>query len=171
MPLAVFILRSHMSRLPMSVIESARIDGASHFTTFWRLVVPISVPAFASFAVVQFLWVWNDLLVALLFLGRGENALATLAWQGLHGQDINGRELIPAAAFVTICVPVIVLLSLQRYLGQGMSQSTDRVPNWTRDHMLAARPLHLPLVEAPEPAHRGPTSTPQRRCLAAGRVP
>jgi len=128
MPLAVVILRNHMWRLPRAVIESAQIDGASHFTMFWRLVVPMSVPAFAAFAIVQFLWVWNDLLLALLFLGRGDNAPVTLALQGLLAQDINSPELIPAAAMVAVFVPVVVLLLLQRYVIRGVSQITGTMP-------------------------------------------
>jgi len=128
MPVAVVILRNHMSRLPKAVIESAEVDGASHFTTFWRLVVPMSVPAFATFAIVQFLWVWNDLLLALLFLGRGDNAPVTLALQGLLAQDINSPELIPAAAMVAVFVPVVVLLLLQRYVIRGVSQITGTMP-------------------------------------------
>jgi alpha-glucoside transport system permease protein len=121
MPLAVYILRNYMSSLPVAVIESAKMDGASHFTTFWRLIVPMSVPAIASFAIFQFLWVWNDLLIALIFLGRGENTVLTVALQGLQGQTGQGRELIPAAGFVTIIVPVLVFLSLQRYFIRGMT--------------------------------------------------
>src|SRR5699024_7323489 len=74
LPLAVFILRNYMSTLPRAVIESAKIDGASHYQTFWRLIVPMSVPALAAFAIFQFLWVWNDLLIATLFVGSGSNA-------------------------------------------------------------------------------------------------
>jgi alpha-glucoside transport system permease protein len=121
MPLAVYILRNYMSSLPKAVIESAKIDGASHFTTFWRLIIPMSTPALASFAIFQFLWVWNDLLIALLFLGRGENTIATVALQGLQGQTGQGRELIPSAGFVTIVVPLLVFLSLQRYFIRGMT--------------------------------------------------
>jgi alpha-glucoside transport system permease protein len=121
MPLAVYILRNYMSGLPNAVIESAKIDGASHFTTFWRLIIPMSTPALASFAIFQFLWVWNDLLIALLFLGRGENTIATVALQGLQGQTGQGRELIPAAGFITIVVPLLVFLSLQRYFIRGMT--------------------------------------------------
>jgi alpha-glucoside transport system permease protein len=121
MPLAVYILRNYMSGLPNAVIESAKIDGASHFTTFWRLIIPMSTPALASFAIFQFLWVWNDLLVALLFLGRGDNTIATVALQGLQGQTGQGRELIPAAGFITIVVPILVFLSLQRYFIRGMT--------------------------------------------------
>ncbi|GAA2744838.1 carbohydrate ABC transporter permease [Terrabacter aerolatus] len=121
MPLAVYILRSYMSGLPTAVIESAKIDGASHFTTFWRLIMPMSTPALASFAIFQFLWVWNDLLVALIFLGRGDNTVATVALQGLQGQTGAGRELIPAAGYITIIVPIIVFLALQRYFIRGMT--------------------------------------------------
>jgi alpha-glucoside transport system permease protein len=121
MPLAVYILRNYMSTLPMAIIESAKIDGASHFTTFWRLIMPMSVPALASFAIFQFLWVWNDLLVALLFLGRGDNTILTVALQGLQGQTGQGIELIPSAAFVAIIVPLIVFLSLQRFFIRGMT--------------------------------------------------
>ena len=85
MPLAIYILRNYMSTLPKAIIESAKIDGASHFTTFWRLIVPMSVPALASFAIFQFLWVWNDLLVALLFLGQGENQPLTVNLAGCSG--------------------------------------------------------------------------------------
>ena len=90
MPLAIYILRNYMAGLPRAVIESAKIDGASHFTTFWRLIVPMSVPALASFAIFQFLWVWNDLLIALLFLGRGENTVADGRSAGPAGPDRPG---------------------------------------------------------------------------------
>jgi alpha-glucoside transport system permease protein len=121
MPLAIYILRNYMSTLPRAIIESAKIDGASHFTTFWRLIMPMSVPALASFAIFQFLWVWNDLLIALLFLGRGDNTILTVALQGLQGQTGQGIELIPAAGFVTIFVPLLVFLSLQRFFVRGMT--------------------------------------------------
>ena len=121
MPLAIYIFRGYMATLPMAVIESAKIDGASHFTTFWRLIIPMSVPALASFAIFQFLWVWNDLLVALIFLGRGDNTIATVALQGLQGQTGQGRELIPSAGFITIIVPILVFLALQRYFIRGMT--------------------------------------------------
>jgi alpha-glucoside transport system permease protein len=121
MPLAIYILRGYMSTLPTAIIESAKIDGASHFTTFWRLIMPMSTPALASFAIFQFLWVWNDLLGALIFLGRGDNTVATVALQGLQGQTGAGRELIPAAGFITIIVPILVFLTLQRYFIRGMT--------------------------------------------------
>jgi hypothetical protein len=95
MPLAVYILRNYMAGLPKAVIESAKIDGASHFTTFWKLIMPMSTPALASFAIFQFLWVWNDLLVALIFLGRGDNTILTVALQGMQGQTGQGSRTDP----------------------------------------------------------------------------
>jgi len=121
MPLAIFILRNYMSTLPKSVIESAKIDGASHFQTFWRLIVPMSVPALAAFAIFQFLWVWNDLLVALIFLGQGDNMVVTVNLAGLQGQQGQGWQLLTAGAFVTMAVPLLVFVSLQRYFIRGMT--------------------------------------------------
>jgi alpha-glucoside transport system permease protein len=120
MPLAIFILRSYMATLPKELIESAKVDGATHFTTFWRLVIPVSVPALASFAIFQFLWVWNDLLVALIFLGPGENEPMTVNLAGLIGQQGQGWQLITAGGFFTMVVPLIVFLSLQRFFIRGM---------------------------------------------------
>ena len=121
MPLAIFILRNYMATLPRSVIESAKIDGASHFTTFWRLIVPMSFPALAAFAIFQFLWVWNDLLVALLFLGQGDNAVMTVNLAGLLGAQGQGAQLLTAGAFVTMAVPLLVFITLQRYFIRGMT--------------------------------------------------
>jgi alpha-glucoside transport system permease protein len=121
MPLAIYILRNYMATLPTSVIESAKIDGASHFVTFWRLIVPMSVPALAAFAIFQFLWVWNDLLVALLFLGPGENSVVTVNLAGLLGAQGQGWQLLTAGAFVSMAVPLLVFVSLQRYFIRGMT--------------------------------------------------
>jgi|BarGraNGADG00212_1021973.scaffolds.fasta_scaffold04686_1 alpha-glucoside transport system permease protein len=121
MPLAIFILRNYMATLPLSVIESAKIDGASHFTTFWRLIVPMSVPALAAFAIFQFLWVWNDLLVALIFLGQGDNMVVTVNLAGMQGQQGQGWQLLTAGAFVSMAVPLLVFVSLQRYFIRGMT--------------------------------------------------
>jgi alpha-glucoside transport system permease protein len=121
MPLAIYILRNYMSTLPKAVIESAKIDGASHFKTFWRLIVPMSVPALASFAIFQFLWVWNDLLVALLFLGPGEREVVTITVAGLVGAQNQGWQLLTAGAIISMVVPVAVFISLQRYFVRGLT--------------------------------------------------
>jgi alpha-glucoside transport system permease protein len=122
LPLATYLLRNYIGSLPSSIIESARIDGADHFTIFWRLVVPLSVPALAAFAIFQFLWVWNDLLVAYVFLGgTQENRVLTIALQGLNGSHGQDWHLLTAAAFITMALPLIVFFSLQRYFVRGLT--------------------------------------------------
>ncbi len=121
MSLAIYILRNYMATLPRTVIESAKIDGASHFQTFWRLVLPMSVPALAGFAIFQFLWVWNDLLVALMFIGPGDNAPVTQQLSQLKGQYGQGANLTTAGAFITMLVPVAVFLFLQRFFVRGLT--------------------------------------------------
>jgi alpha-glucoside transport system permease protein len=121
MPLAVFLLRAYMSTLPKAVIESAKIDGATHYQTFWRLILPMSVPALASFAIFQFLWVWNDLLVALIFLGAGPNEVATLNLQSLLGAFGSRWDLLAPGAFITLSLPLLVFFSLQQFFVRGMT--------------------------------------------------
>jgi alpha-glucoside transport system permease protein len=122
MPLAVYILRNYMGTLPVSVIESGRIDGASHFQTFWRLILPMSMPALASFAIFQFLWVWNDLFVALVFIGPGDNSPMTVSIQNnLLSQQGAGWNLVTAGGFFSMVVPIIVFLSLQRFFVRGLT--------------------------------------------------
>ncbi|MDX6327534.1 MAG: alpha-glucoside transport system permease protein [Nocardioidaceae bacterium] len=122
MSLAIYILRNYMATLPKTVIESAKIDGASHFQTFFRLILPMSVPALASFAIFQFLWVWNDLLVALVFIGPGPNAPLTVAVKNnLLGQAGAGWNLVTAGGFFSMIVPIIVFLSLQRFFVRGLT--------------------------------------------------
>lgn len=121
MPLAIFILRAYMSTLPKAVIESAKIDGATHYQTFWQLILPMSVPALASFAIFQFLWVWNDLLVALLFIGGGDNEVVTQNLASLLGQYGDRWDLLAPGAFVSMFLPLVVFLSLQRYFVRGMT--------------------------------------------------
>jgi len=122
MSLAIYILRNYMATLPKTVIESAKIDGASHFQTFYKLVLPMSVPALASFAIFQFLWVWNDLLVALVFIGPGDNAPITVAVKNnLMGQQGAGWNLITAGGFMSMVVPIIVFLALQRFFVRGLT--------------------------------------------------
>ena len=101
MPLAIYTLRNYMATLPKTVIESAKIDGATHFQTFWRLIVPMSVPALAAFAILQFLWVWNDLLIAKLFLPT-DNSTVIVKLQGLLGAQGQGTELLTAGAFISM---------------------------------------------------------------------
>lgn len=119
MPLAVYLLRNFIGALPREVIESAKIDGASHFQTFWRLIVPLSVPALASFAIFQFLWTWNDYLVALILL-EGEQVATTYLAQ-LIGSFGEKAHLLMAGAFITMTVPLIVFFSLQRYFVRGLT--------------------------------------------------
>jgi alpha-glucoside transport system permease protein len=121
MSLAVYLIRNYMSTLPKEVIESAKVDGASHFQTFWRLIVPMSTPALASFAIFQFLWVWNDFLIGLIFIGPGDNQTLNVALNGLLGQQGQGWQLLTAGAFFTMLLPIIVFLSLQRYFVRGLT--------------------------------------------------
>ena len=122
LPLAVYLLRNYIGSLPSSIIESARIDGATHFQIFLRLIVPLSVPALASFAIFQFLWVWNDLLVALVFLGgKPDVSVVTQALADLKGQYAQFEHLLPAAAFISMALPVFVFFSLQRFFVRGLT--------------------------------------------------
>jgi alpha-glucoside transport system permease protein len=121
MSLAIYILRNYMATLPRTIIESAQIDGASHFQTFYRLILPMSVPALASFAIFQFLWVWNDLLVALVFIQPGDNAPLTVALAQLLGQQGQNWNLVTAGGFFSLVVPILVFLSLQRYFVRGLT--------------------------------------------------
>ncbi|HEY7069309.1 MAG TPA: carbohydrate ABC transporter permease [Acidimicrobiales bacterium] len=122
LPLAVYLLRNYIGSLPSSIIESAKIDGADHFTIFWRLVVPLSVPALAAFAIFQFLWVWNDLLVAYVFLGgTRDTQVLTLALQKLLGSRGENWHLLTSAAFITMLLPLLVFFSLQRYFVRGLT--------------------------------------------------
>jgi alpha-glucoside transport system permease protein len=121
LPLAIFLLRNYIGGLPRDLIESAKIDGASHFQTFTRLILPLSVPALASFAIFQFLWVWNDLLVALVFLTKDPNQIVlTSKLRELLGSRGDNWEILTASAFVSIVVPLIVFFSLQRYFVRGL---------------------------------------------------
>ena len=122
LPLAVYLLRNYIGSLSSSIIESAKIDGADHFTIFWRLIVPLSVPALAAFAIFQFLWVWNDLLVAYVFLGgAGQNRVLTVALRELVGARGENWQLLTAAAFISMALPLIVFFSLQKYFVRGLT--------------------------------------------------
>jgi alpha-glucoside transport system permease protein len=122
LPLAVYLLYGYISTLPAEILESAHVDGASPLTTFSRLVLPLSVPVIASFAIFQFLWVWNDLLVALVFLGtKKEVTVVTARLATLVGERGEAWHVLTAGAFITMLVPLIVFFSLQRYFVRGLT--------------------------------------------------
>ena len=121
LPLAIFLLHNFVRQLPRELFEAARVDGASHFLIFRKLVLPLTVPAIASFAIFQFLWVWNDLLVALTFAGGTPDVAPITAYlaniKGTYGAQLH---LITAGAFIAIVVPLIVFFSLQRFFVRGL---------------------------------------------------
>jgi alpha-glucoside transport system permease protein len=121
LPLAVFLLYGFISQLPQDIFESAYIDGASPYTAFTKLVLPLSLPALASFAIFQFLWVWNDFLVALVFLGTSSDvAVLPIELASIVGSRGEAYHLLTAAAFVSMVIPLIIFLALQRYFVRGL---------------------------------------------------
>ncbi|MGB7449545.1 MAG: carbohydrate ABC transporter permease [Ornithinimicrobium sp.] len=120
MPLAIYVLRNYMSTLPLSVVESAKVDGCTHYQTFWKLVAPMAMPAMAAFATLQFLWVWNDLLIAKLFLTQS-NTTVIVQLQQLLGTQGQGAEYLTAGAFLSIIVPMAVFIFLQRFFVRGLT--------------------------------------------------
>lgn len=121
LPLAIFLIHNFIAQLPRDLMEAARVDGAGHFTIFYKIVLPLSVPAIASFAIFQFLWVWNDLLVALTFAGGTPDVAPITAYlaniKGTYGAQL---DLITAGAFIAIIVPLIVFFALQRFFVRGL---------------------------------------------------
>ena len=121
LPLATYLLFNYISTLPRETLESAFIDGASHFTVFRRLILPLSVPALASFAIFQFLWVWNDYLVALIFLGGNpDTKVITQRLADIVGSRGNDWHLLTAGAFLTMLLPLLVFFGLQRFFVRGL---------------------------------------------------
>jgi alpha-glucoside transport system permease protein len=121
LPLAIYLLFNYMRTLPRETLESAYIDGASHFTVFTRLILPLSVPALASFAIFQFLWVWNDYLVALIILGPDPNyRVVTMHLAAIVGDRGQDWHLLTAGAFITMLLPLIVFFGLQRFFVRGL---------------------------------------------------
>jgi len=121
LPLAIYLLHNFISGLPRDLMEAAYVDGANHFTVFRRIVLPLSIPGIASIAIFQFLWVWNDLLVALTFAsGTEEVAPINSKLASLVGQYGSGYTQLSAGAFITIAIPLIVFFSLQRYFVRGL---------------------------------------------------
>jgi alpha-glucoside transport system permease protein len=122
LPFAIYLLRNYMGGLPREVFESAAIDGAGPATSFFRLAIPMSVPALASLVIFQFLWVWNDLLVALVFLGPvPANHPLTVTLANLTTNFGGGWQFLTAAAFVSMLIPMLVFLGLQRYFVRGIT--------------------------------------------------
>lgn len=121
LPFAIFLLHNYISSLPKDVFEAARIDGADHFTIFWRLVLPLSVPVLAAFAIFQFLWTWNDFLIANTMAGTNPDARPTTIFVATLAGDFGTNEhLLPAAAFVQAFVPLVVFFAMQRYFVRGL---------------------------------------------------
>ena len=122
LPLAIYLLRNYMVGLPKDIIENARVDGASEFQIFVKIILPLSFPALASFAIFQFLWTWNDLLVALVFLidSTGDTTVMTKQIVELLGTRGGNWEILATSAFVSIAVPLVVFFSMQKYLVRGL---------------------------------------------------
>jgi len=119
LPLAVYLLFNYVSQLPRDILESAYLDGATPFTTFVRLILPLAVPALASFAIFQFLWVWNDYLVALIFLGD-KNRVVTSALAAMVGEKGQDWHLLTSGAFLSMILPLAVFFGLQRFFVRGL---------------------------------------------------
>jgi alpha-glucoside transport system permease protein len=121
LPFAIFLIHNYIAALPGEIFESARVDGADHFTIFLRLVVPLSIPVLAAFAIFQFLWTWNDYLIANTMAGTNPEALpTTILIANLAGDFGRNEHLLPAAAFVQTVVPLLVFFSMQRYFVRGL---------------------------------------------------
>lgn len=121
LPLAIYLLRNYMVGLPRDIIENARVDGATEFQIFTKIILPLSFPALASFAIFQFLWTWNDLLVALVFLGTSnDQQVLTGNLVNLLGSRGGDWEILATSAFVSIAVPLLVFFSMQRFLVRGL---------------------------------------------------
>ena len=122
LPLAIYLLRNYMVGLPRDIIENARVDGATEFQIFTKIILPLSFPALASFAIFQFLWTWNDLLVALVFLidSSGQTTVMTRQIVELLGTRGGNWEILATAAFVSIAVPLVVFFTMQKYLVRGL---------------------------------------------------
>jgi alpha-glucoside transport system permease protein len=119
LPYAIYLMRNFIGSLPREIFESAYLDGMSHWTVFYKLALPLSVPALASLAIFQFLWIWNDLLVALVFLG-GQKPVLTYQIGNMVSSLGAGWHLLTAAAFISMALPMIVFFSLQRFFVRGM---------------------------------------------------
>ena len=122
LPLAIYLLRNYMVGLPRDIIENEKVDGATDFQIFTKIILPLSFPALASFAIFQFLWTWNDLLVALVFLidASGQTTVMTKQIVELLGTRGGDWEILATSAFVSIAVPLGVFFAMQKYLVRGL---------------------------------------------------
>ncbi len=121
LPFTVYLLRNFFAALPVDLMESAHIDGAGHLRVFWNIILPLAVPALASLCIFQFMWVWNDLLIALIFLGGNpQYAPMTVAVANLVNSFGSNYQLMTAAAFISMALPLVVFFSLQRYFVRGI---------------------------------------------------
>jgi alpha-glucoside transport system permease protein len=121
MPLGIYLLRNYIGALPKDLIEAAAVDGASHLKIFTKIIVPLSTPAIASFAVFQFLWVWNDLLVALVYLGGTPDvAPVTIQLTNMIGSRGQDWHILTAGAFISMIIPLLVFFALQKYFVRGL---------------------------------------------------
>ena len=121
LPFAIYLLRNFFAALPKDVFEASRIDGASEFFIFFRIVLPLSVPALASLAIFQFMWVWNDLLIALVLMSNPETQPMTVQIQAMLGTYATEWDIMSSAAFISMSVPLVVFFSLQRYFVSGLT--------------------------------------------------
>ena len=119
-PFATYMMRNYMTGLPIELIEAAKIDGASHYRIFWRIVCPMSIPLLASYAIFQFMWVWNDYLIAYLYVGP-EHPVLTYKLLNLIGVYNSGWQNVIAGSFITLFFPFLVFVSLQRFMIRGMT--------------------------------------------------
>lgn len=121
LPFAIYLLRNFFASLPRDLFESAKIDGASELTIFFRVVIPLSVPALASLLIFQFMWVWNDLLISLVFMSNPEYQPMTVRMQALLGTYATEWHIMSASAFISMAVPLVVFFALQRYFVTGIT--------------------------------------------------
>jgi alpha-glucoside transport system permease protein len=120
LPFAIYLLRNFFGSLPRDLFESAYLDGASDLRVFFRIVLPLSMPAISALAIFQFLWVWNDLLVALIFLGDPDLAPMTLKISNLVSSFGTNYQVLTSAAFISMALPLVIFFALQRYFVQGL---------------------------------------------------
>lgn len=121
LPFAIYLLRNFFASIPRELLESARIDGAGDLTIFLRMIIPLSVPALASLGIFQFMWVWNDLLMALVFMNNPETQPVTVRMQAMLGTYASEWDIMSASAFISMAVPLMVFFALQRYFVVGLT--------------------------------------------------